>query len=245
MDYLTIEEISMNAHPALSTVLYDGWVLRFAGGYTKRANCANPIRPSRDEIGRKVDAVEALYRAQSLPTIFKMVAHPDYAALGPPARGAGLRARVGDVGAKPSTSRRSSSPYASVASVSDRFEPAWVTGFLDASRVPEAHRPVARGHALPPRARARRRRHRARREIVACAYGVIERGWLGVFDVVVREPYRGKGLGRAIMAELLAAGRGRGATASYLQVVTGTEKAERLYASLGSRESSEYAYRIG
>jgi len=244
MDYLTIEEISMNAHPALSTVLYDGWVLRFAGGYTKRANCANPIRPSRDEIGRKVDAVEALYRAQSLPTIFKMVAHPDYAALDRLLEARGY-ARESATSVQTLDLAAFVSPYASVASVSDRFEPAWVTGFLDASRVPEAHRPVARAMLsllVPARVVVGIERDG---EIVACAYGVIERGWLGVFDVVVREPYRGKGLGRAIMAELLAAGRGRGATASYLQVVKGNEKAERLYESLGYRESYEYAYRIG
>ena len=30
-----IEELSLNAWPALQTVLYDGWVLRFADGYTR------------------------------------------------------------------------------------------------------------------------------------------------------------------------------------------------------------------
>jgi len=41
-----IEELSMNALPALSTVFLNGWILRFSNGYTRRANSVNPIYPS-------------------------------------------------------------------------------------------------------------------------------------------------------------------------------------------------------
>lgn len=33
-----IEELSMNAWPSLQTIMYDGWVIILADGYTKRAN---------------------------------------------------------------------------------------------------------------------------------------------------------------------------------------------------------------
>ena len=35
MDNRFIEELSLNHWQPLSTLLYDGWVLRFADGYTK------------------------------------------------------------------------------------------------------------------------------------------------------------------------------------------------------------------
>ena len=39
----TIEELSLNALPCLQQILDDGWVLRLAEGYTKRANSVTPL----------------------------------------------------------------------------------------------------------------------------------------------------------------------------------------------------------
>ena len=38
-----IEEILINAFPAVEREIYDGWILNFSGGYTYRANCINPF----------------------------------------------------------------------------------------------------------------------------------------------------------------------------------------------------------
>ena len=43
---LTIEELSLSAWPPLQTMVLDGWVLRFAEGYTKRPNSVNPLYAS-------------------------------------------------------------------------------------------------------------------------------------------------------------------------------------------------------
>ena len=64
----------MNAWPAAQTLLYDGWVLRFASGYTRRANSIYPLYPSGLELDEKIRACEMLYRSQRLPVIFKMTA---------------------------------------------------------------------------------------------------------------------------------------------------------------------------
>ena len=38
---LRIEEVALNAWPSMQHMLYDGWLLRFSNGYTKRANSVN------------------------------------------------------------------------------------------------------------------------------------------------------------------------------------------------------------
>ena len=50
----TIEEAGLNAWPAHQQTLYDGWVLRFADGYTKRANSANSVYRSTLALAGKI-----------------------------------------------------------------------------------------------------------------------------------------------------------------------------------------------
>ena len=52
-----IEELALNAWPALQTLLLDGWVVRFANGYTRRANSVNPLYASEQDIDAKLRPV--------------------------------------------------------------------------------------------------------------------------------------------------------------------------------------------
>lgn len=53
-----LEEIAMNAFPAIQTELYDGWILRYSNGYTFRGNSVNPIYDSNKDIEYKIDECE-------------------------------------------------------------------------------------------------------------------------------------------------------------------------------------------
>ena len=68
----TIEEVMLNALPSLNTLYYDEWRLRFAGGYTNRANSVNVIAPSTIPLEEKICHCEKIYTAQRLPTVFKI-----------------------------------------------------------------------------------------------------------------------------------------------------------------------------
>ena len=57
-----IEELAFNAWPSLQTLLLDGWVVRFANGYTRRANSVNPLYPSEQAADAKIQACEQFYR---------------------------------------------------------------------------------------------------------------------------------------------------------------------------------------
>jgi hypothetical protein len=72
MDY-TIEELAMNAWPSLQTILIDGWIIRIANGYTKRANSVNPIYLYKNNLDDNIKYCENIYRSNNLPIIFKIV----------------------------------------------------------------------------------------------------------------------------------------------------------------------------
>src|SRR5262245_25101558 len=67
-----IEEFSINAWPSLRTLHYDGWLLRFANGYTRRANSVNPLYESTLELSEKVAYCEQFYSSRRQSTVFKM-----------------------------------------------------------------------------------------------------------------------------------------------------------------------------
>jgi N-acetylglutamate synthase len=72
-----IEEVCLNAWPALQEVHYDGWLIRFADGFTKRTNSANAVRRGVLPIRDKVAHCEALYRAQGRRPIFRVLSTLD------------------------------------------------------------------------------------------------------------------------------------------------------------------------
>lgn len=67
-----MEELSLNAWPALETYFLDGWILRFAAGYTRRANSVNLLYPSHHDLSEKIAQCEAVYSGKGLPVIFKL-----------------------------------------------------------------------------------------------------------------------------------------------------------------------------
>jgi hypothetical protein len=72
MFHRRIEEASLNAWPALQQMLFDGWLLRFAKGYTQRANSVNPLFGSSLNAEEKIELCERLYAEKEQPTIFRL-----------------------------------------------------------------------------------------------------------------------------------------------------------------------------
>ena len=67
-----IEETALNAWPGHRQMLLDGWLLRFAAGYTRRANSVQPIYPGSGELKRKIGRCEQIYQKQGLRCVFKI-----------------------------------------------------------------------------------------------------------------------------------------------------------------------------
>ena len=80
--------------------------------------------------------------------------------------------------------------------------------------------------------------------ILGCGLGVLQAGYLGIFDIVIDSDHRGQGHGTLLMNALLAWGQAQGAQTAYLQVLRDNEPALRLYKKLGFKEKYQYWYRI-
>src|SRR5437868_6694718 len=53
-----IEELTLNAWPPLQSMLYDGWLLGFSHGYTRRANSVQSLYPSSLPLDEKIAICE-------------------------------------------------------------------------------------------------------------------------------------------------------------------------------------------
>jgi GNAT superfamily N-acetyltransferase len=235
-----IEEISMSALPALHTVYCDGWVLRFAGGHTRRANSVNALYPSTLNIDEKIAYCESLYQARGLPTIFKMTD-----AVQPPDLDAILAERGYQKSSSTSvqTMRLNGLKAEPPAIIETRRGSSWLDAYARMNDVPIYRRDLL-GRMLDglitPTAYAS---VELDGEIAAVGLGVITQDYVGLFDIVTATHVRRQGLGRRIVSSLLQWGQDNGARHAYLQVVADNIPAVSLYKSLGFSEAYQYWYR--
>ena len=79
---------------------------------------------------------------------------------------------------------------------------------------------------------------------IAVALGVVEAGWLGIFNLVTLPAYRRQGAARALLAALAAWAADQGAINAYLQVMERNAVARALYAAAGFTTAYGYHYRV-
>jgi len=235
-----LEERSLAAWPAPRSIAFGGWIFREAGGYTKRANSANALRPDRDFDEVRGEA-ERFYARAGLPAIFRVTPLADAEADERLADAGYRRADETAVEALP-LSRRAEVDQG----VRLRFsaDDDWSEGFALANGVPPARR------ALHDRILASISAPAARAEIsvdgrgVAFGLAVLDRGCLGLFDIAVAPAFRRRGLARRVISALLGWGAAEGATKAYLQVMIANEPARALYHDIGFHEIYRYHYRL-
>ena len=238
-----IEECALNAWPALQQMLYDGWVLRFAQGYTKRANSVSALYASHFDLSAKVAWCESAYEAVGLLPIFRLTPFSQPEGLDGVLAGRGygvmdptqvMLLDLGDqepVGAPPGQ-------------WNDADLDTWMAAFCQMEgRDPsgqETHRRML--EAIVGQRLLALGCHEGRP--VCCGLGVLEEGFFGLFDIVTSPAHRGQGHATALISAMLGWARDRGAQTAYLQVMESNLAARRLYARLGFQRLYGYWYRI-
>jgi len=237
-----LEERALNASGAFHSLVYDGWLLGHRPGPTKRLRCVNPFYRSTLPIEEKVAYCASFYAARKLPAIFRLLpfSEPD-----------GLDGWLEDHGWK-SFERTlvlsvelADVPALAVPKIAvDLVEPPrWEPLVADLLAIPDDALAgyVERASTYPlPHVGAL---IRCDEDVVACGLLKLEDDHAGLFAVQTAKPWRCRGLGRAVVAALLAEARRRGARRAYLQVTDDNVPALAVYARFGFASAYAYWYR--
>ena len=241
-----IEEASLNAWPALNTYLFDGWLARFANGYTKRANSVTPLYPGVMDLAAKIDGCEALYRRQNLPPIFRLPSFLDVD---------GVDGRLAARGYQKidTTSVQAldlsfcfalSSERAFILPGRSGME-SWLGSFHQLSGA-NPYRADEETHQQMLNNITGEKCYMVlmvEGEVVACGLAVSDNGYVGIFDAIVAEEHRRQGYGTELMESLLDWAVNEHAHHAYLQVMISNTPAINLYAKLKFTELYRYWYR--
>lgn len=238
-----LEELSLNAWPAIRQIHYDNWVLRLSAGHTRRANSVNILGPSSIPVEEKVDHCEHVYAREGLPAIFKFAGTPATAELD---RLLDTRGYQSD--GKTLVLTRNLDGLDPIPRTGFRSEPelseTWCDLAIEMTGVTGDRAPYLRSilaNIAPMRCFGS---IWDGAQPAAIGLAVVERGWVGLFDIVTAPKFRRQGHGTALVRNLLGWSKDAGAGNAYLQVFHENNAAIRLYDHLGFHYSYQYWYRI-
>jgi len=233
----------MNAWPSPRQAVFEGWLLRAAGGAIRRANSVNPLRGARATPARIIAVAEAVYGARRQTPLFRITSLVAADGLDEALAAAGYapEGRTATLHADLSLRQEAGD---SAAELSSEAGMEWLTARQRLNGVDDAEQRIYKemlASIVVPKAFAATR---ADGEIAAVAYGAITNGLTVIESVVTDAALRGRGLGKRTVGALLAWGRANGAQGACLQVVADNAPAVALYRGLGfTRELSRYHYR--
>lgn len=239
---IEIEQLALNAWPGTHTYLLGGWVVRWANGYTKRANSATVLFDSSWS-AEKQQWVEAFYTHQGQKTIFRLLSfnQPEL-----------LDAQLEQDGYERLDLTQVMTVPLNDGAVDQRCQVVpldqWLELFhrLDQSKLGDEKKRLHQTllEQIPGRVCPMILYNSSNGGTpAACGLGVLDGSTIGLFDIVTGEPFRRQGLGTILVQSILGWGVEHGAKIGYLQVIASNQAATRLYEKLGFSESYRYWYR--
>lgn len=226
-----LAEINLNAWPAIQTYLYQGMVVRWADGFTKRANSATLLYDAGYE-ERKLKWVEGFFQERGLPAIFRLLSFNT-----PEQFNAALVARDYE------------EVEPSIVQLADLTQKEYQqhTGIRLFHPTREMDEFLQIYHQLEGKDLALMPAHRSILDRVpgklipvilydsdvpvACGLGVYtpSERVVGLFDIVTDRTKRQRGYGSQLVGSLLSISKQLGATQASLQVVAANTPARKLY----------------
>lgn len=238
IDPLELHQVMAQGWRAPEQATAGGWLLRGAGGFTRRANSALPLVTPPPPGSLAV--VEDWYAVRGLPARVQVPATPAFAELDGELAAAGW---TSDSRAHVMTSEIGPvlrlAPAAAVeVALDDAPDDAWLATYRqDSGPLPEVARALLTNHPAVVFASIREDG-----ECRAIARASVDGRWAGLFAVEVQPPHRRRGLGRAVSFAALQWAARHGARRCYLQTSDDNDSAIALYRSLGYDVHHDYRH---
>ena len=240
----TIEDLSLNAWPSHQMELYDGWILRFSHFYTHRTNSVEQFGASSLPWREKIPYCEAAYQRWGTPAIFKIspLVSKDFDYV--------LECRNYEIQHTTNVmvlnlEEANLDAPVDMVTVSQSIPVDWIEGLftlkgttnvIHREIVPTMYHAIAKDTICVS--------IKKQGVIIGTGLGILDRDYVGVYAIHIREDYRKQGLARSLCTCILQEGMKRGAQKAYLQVVAGNDPAIWLYQSLGFQDFYTYYFRV-
>ncbi|MFX1516053.1 MAG: GNAT family N-acetyltransferase [Promethearchaeota archaeon] len=242
---LLYQELTNNAWPAKQYAFFNGWIVRFSHGMFDRANSVLPIYYFGQNCQEDVHKIEDKYQNKHLDVIFqipeytspdyldRVLENMDYAVKSPTT-----------VMMKALTHQSFSSPSLQFSSKRTDFEDAWFNTFQTFSNM--ALEKGTQMEAIIRRILPEKIFFTVKEDDqdVGVTLGVLERGYLGIYSLVVDPMKRKRSLGHSLMRFIEDWCINNSIHTIYLQVEQTNLAALNLYKKLGYQDLYFYHYRI-
>jgi len=241
-----LERIAARGWRGTSSDALGDWLLRAGGGFTGRANSVLVLGSPGVALPAAMARVEAFYADHALPPMFQIPFDPDRGDDEPirtsrALQSAGWRAfNETTVLVASLKAAQKSFPGSDLGEFRHAPQPSaeWLAGYLYRGRPLPAAAVAVLVNADGPDFVSLH----ADGEQLGVARGILVDGWLGVTAVTVAEKHRRRGVGTALMAELVRWAAAQGATHAYLQADSANTAALKMYRRGGFKEHHRYHY---
>lgn len=231
METRDIELMLMRTWPAIEERTYDGWVLRFSNGYTKRSNCINPLYESYFELEEKFEYCKKIYEDKKLPIVYKIIDIEVSLVVDEFLEKKGLIKQ--DMVTVKEINLRDVNYNLKSININWGFSKEWYDFYVSENKLN-----VEEKHILKKLLEKNNKNNvyvykSIDNEIIAVAMGSVEKNRMGIFNVYVKDTHRKNGYATEILEGLLVEARKINVEKAYLQVMETNEKAMKLYKKMG------------
>lgn len=240
-----IEEMTLNAWPALYQNLYDGWIIRYSEGFTKRCNSVVPMYGGTKTFEEKVQYCENYYNGRESKVMFRI-------------NGTVTEEYLDEYLQKRGYEKKHLNSVMKYEFEDSKYLQFEKNIIIDTESSDEWSDFVARNFHLNEKDteimyrmlsnvgdNAKYVSHKDNKgEIISAAVAIVEDNYLGIYNLIVRDKDRNNGIGKMMMQGIMDYGRLNNLEGAYLQVSMSNVHAYEFYEDLGFKEEYNYWYRV-